>query len=337
MKKNAYMLINSNEVAKAHDTMAAEYDQLKDLWYPWLFSQMHEFIVKHLPPAGRRRRLALDAGCGTGLQSFLLAQAGYSVEGIDISTKLVEAAIAKIPSQAVPSAQAAPLFAAPNWNRAQEHTQELARDLEHIRNGLPVTPPSFAMADLKSFNYAPGRYDVITCCGSVMSFIDDYPKVISKMAGALKPGGRLLLEIEQKVNLDLLWPFVDILFSGRLSYEQTLSEASKNLFASWGRPVRVDYPFELASGETVNLPIIVFSISELEKTFDKAGLVVRDKMGIHSITNLIPSTMLHQPEPGKVLSALTHFLMSIEKKLSRYWPIWRLGCSVIYCLERKVE
>jgi hypothetical protein len=69
------MVIDSGQIAAAHDRMAEEYDQLDDLWYSWLFARLHEFVADHLPTSPGRR-VAVDAGCGTGFQSFLLARAG---------------------------------------------------------------------------------------------------------------------------------------------------------------------------------------------------------------------------------------------------------------------
>lgn len=36
-------------VADAHNAMAEEYDLVEDLWYSWLFFEIHEFIALHLP------------------------------------------------------------------------------------------------------------------------------------------------------------------------------------------------------------------------------------------------------------------------------------------------
>lgn len=73
-------MIDSGQVTAAHDEMAKEYDHLDDLWYPWLFARIHEFLAENLPPVSHcPRPRALDVGCGTGFQSFLLARAGYVV------------------------------------------------------------------------------------------------------------------------------------------------------------------------------------------------------------------------------------------------------------------
>ena len=89
--------INSEDVSLAHNMMAEEYDDLSDLWYPWLFATIHQFIAENLPENLQTRPRAVDAGCGTGFQSFLLARAGFDVTGCDIADKLVDVARRKTP------------------------------------------------------------------------------------------------------------------------------------------------------------------------------------------------------------------------------------------------
>ena len=56
--------------------MAEEHDDLSDLWYPWLFATIHQFIAENLPENLQTRPRAVDADCGTGFQSFLLLGQG---------------------------------------------------------------------------------------------------------------------------------------------------------------------------------------------------------------------------------------------------------------------
>lgn len=59
----------------------AEYDRFRN--------QVQAILAKgHAPPAGR----LLDLGCGSGEMAIWFAQLGYSVSGIDISTKAIELA-----------------------------------------------------------------------------------------------------------------------------------------------------------------------------------------------------------------------------------------------------
>jgi ubiquinone/menaquinone biosynthesis C-methylase UbiE len=326
--------INAAAVALAHDAMADEYDHMDDLWYPWLFAQIHEFIAQNLPVINNRRPKALDVGCGTGLQSFLLSRVGYDVTAFDLAEKLIEVAVAKIPSQASPPLCVPPLFPSKSWNGIDRHNQRMAYLLESKRFNRAVKPPFFLSADVNDFDFEENKYGVIVCCGSVLSFVDNYDIIIKKMAGALTENGVIFLEVEQKRNMDLIWPIVDNLAGGKLGYEQRWGEVLRNLFSPRGKSIKIDYPFELNDGNEVILPMWLFSVNELALLFQKNNLQIKDRMGIHWATNILPSTILHRTDLGRFIMKMEESLMYLDGRMGRCWPMWRLGCSVVYCLER---
>jgi SAM-dependent methyltransferase len=328
-------MIDPHDVAVAHDQMAAEYDQLDDLWYSWLFAELHEFIAKRLPPGSTVPRIAVDAGCGTGFQSFLLARAGYAVTGFDLAEELLQVARAKTPAHARLPLEAPPLVDSTlvePW--MERHHRRLASLLEQARQRSEVLAPRFEAGDLRTFDFEALRPEVITCCGSVLSFVDEYQEAICRMALGLAPRGRLFLEVEQKVNPDLVWPLVDAALGGRLGYEQPLKVTLHNLLGAPGRSVRIDYPFELTDGRELTLPIWLFSVRDLHDAFKKAGLRVVARRAVHHATNLLPSIALHEPAPGLVLRQAFGALRVFDHLLAGTWPFWRLGCSVVYCLKR---
>ncbi|HZS32476.1 MAG TPA: class I SAM-dependent methyltransferase [Methylomirabilota bacterium] len=76
----------------AFDAMAASYDELEP-WYEHLYAVLGGLLRRALPPGGAgERRLALDAGCGTGFQTALLLALGYRAAGIDLSPGLLAVA-----------------------------------------------------------------------------------------------------------------------------------------------------------------------------------------------------------------------------------------------------
>ncbi len=329
------MKIDSSKVAAAHDAMAEEYDQLEDLWYPWLFAQVHEFIATHLPVELANRPTALDVGCGTGAQSFLLARAGYDVIGIDIAKELLKVARSKCSEHAVLPLGAPPLFTSSVWDGIGRHHEFLSQSLERARGGRLVKAPEFLYANVDDFDLGHDKFDVIVSCGSVLSFLDNYEGILKKMIEGLKQNGVLFLEVEQKINLDLLWPIVDNIIGGRLGYEQGWSEILHNLLAPPGRSVQIEFPFELHSGETVVLPMWLFSVGELGKLFDQCHADILDRIGVHWATNLVPSTMLHKTNPGIALREISRVLQRADRLFGKTWPAYRLGCSILFALRKK--
>ena len=78
-------------VADIFNKMAGEYDEIRDLWYAWLYSRLHYFIVRDVINV-YSPKMVLDVGCGTGFQSFLYATAGAFVIGIDVARDLIKVA-----------------------------------------------------------------------------------------------------------------------------------------------------------------------------------------------------------------------------------------------------
>jgi|GEM_PF-635917 len=327
--------IDSNQVALAHNAMAKEYDQMDDLWYPWFFAQIHEFIARKLPEINNRRPLALDVGCGTGLQSFLLARAGYDVTAFDLANELLEVAKAKNQAQATFPLNAPPLFESKSWHGIEKHNRRMALLLDSKRFDRDVKPPNFISADVNDFDFGKNRYDVIICCGAVLSFIDNYRCIIKKMASALNENGVIFLEVEQKRNMDLLWPIVDNITGGKLEFEQNWIGIWENLFLHQGESVKIDYPFELRNGNEVILPMWLFSVNELKTLFKNNNLCTKDHLGIHWATNILPSTLLHRGDFSRFIKKIFSLLMLLDGRLGRIWPMWRCGCSVVYCLAKK--
>jgi SAM-dependent methyltransferase len=82
----------SRAIAQVFDAMAGAYDELEP-WYEHLYRALHAILETSLaPPPGASGRRALDAGCGTGFQTTLLARLGYETHGIDLSPGLLAVA-----------------------------------------------------------------------------------------------------------------------------------------------------------------------------------------------------------------------------------------------------
>src|SRR5262249_11294958 len=77
------------------DAMAASYDELEP-WYEHLYAELHRILRSALGPAAPNA-VALDAGCGTGFQTAILAELGYRPHGLDLSAASIAVARERLP------------------------------------------------------------------------------------------------------------------------------------------------------------------------------------------------------------------------------------------------
>ena len=137
----------------------AQFEKFSDQWWDTLgpFKTLHhinpkrlEFILKHTTLLGKK---TLDLGCGGGILSEALAQAGAFVKGIDL----------------------------------EPHTIEVAR-AHAVQSNLSIiyeVISSEALCEKEA-----GQYDVIVCM-ELLEHLPDPQKLIQSCAVLLKPGGTL--------------------------------------------------------------------------------------------------------------------------------------------------
>jgi len=104
----------------------------------------------------------LDVGCGLGLQAIELTRRGYLVVGLDLSLAMI--------------------------TRAAENAQH---------ENLKI---NFLHADIREIEFE-GAFDGVICLGTTFGFFDDDQNrdVLSRLHSALKPGGRIFIDV---VNRD---------------------------------------------------------------------------------------------------------------------------------------
>ena len=283
-------------IAYLFNKMAAEYDQLEDEWYPHLFRQIERVVRRHASDVAGDR--AIDVGCGTGFQTTILEGLGYQTVGIDIAGDLVTHAREKL---------------AATGSRAQ-----------------------FCVASALDIPFPAGWFDLVNCAGSTLSFIPDYPRALREMARVLRPGGCLVLEVEQRWNLDLVWGLVDAVSGGAFGYEQSLSEAVANLRRPADEGIEIAYPFTHLDGSRETLPLHCFALPELAQASRGAGLRVGHVYSVHSVTNLLPSVWLSDPHLHPLLRFVARLLARPDEWVSGWWPFRSLGCSAILVLRKEV-
>jgi ubiquinone/menaquinone biosynthesis C-methylase UbiE len=137
------------------DAEAASFDEAADhgLRDPAVRAAWRELLLPLLPEPPAR---VADLGSGTGTLSVLLAEEGYSVDGVDFSPEMVRLAREKI----------------------ADHP---AADRIGFVEADAATPPLEA-----------GTYDVVLC-RHVLWALPDQVEVLRRWSALLAPGGRLVL------------------------------------------------------------------------------------------------------------------------------------------------
>jgi ubiquinone/menaquinone biosynthesis C-methylase UbiE len=284
------------EVRELFDGMAGAYDDLRDLWYGYLFDRLHQFLERRY----RVRAPALsvlDVGCGTGQQSLPFAGWGSRVAALDLALQPLRIAARK------------------------------------ARGG--GSPLALAQASAVELPFASGAFDLVVSCGSVISFIPDYDAALAEMRRVLRPGGEIALEFEHRWSLDLLWPLVDGLADGALRYRQPLSRTLRNLFASTHGPVPIEYPFIRPDGVEVIFNLWLFGAGAIDRVLARHGFERLERHTIHSVTNLLPSTVLNTPTPSGLVSRLFASLARIEDRVRDLPPFNRIGNSMFVVARRR--
>ena len=145
-------------------------------WWERFFSE--DYLLSVLPPTDAQvaRQVdfieaslgladgatVLDVGCGLGLHALELTRRGHLVVGLDLSLTMI--------------------------TRAAEAAQQ---------SNLKI---NFLHADIREIEFE-GTFDAVICMGTTFGFFDDEANVdvLSRLHQALKPGGRILLDV---VNRD---------------------------------------------------------------------------------------------------------------------------------------
>jgi SAM-dependent methyltransferase len=183
------------------------------------------------------------------------------------------------------------------------------------------------LGDVAALPYPAGCFHAVTCCGSTLSFVEDPASALAEMARVLRPGGRLLVECEHRTSLDLGWRLLSSLTGDPLGYRASPTAAWRTLTGSrGGTPCWLDYP-----GYP---PLRLFTGRELRRMLEAAALRPLRAWGIHTVTSLIPSTLLHRPRLGASLTRVYRGLCALDTVLSAWPPAVRLANSLVVLAER---
>ncbi len=144
----------------------------------------------------------------------------------------------------------------------------------------------------------------------------------------LRPGGRLVLEVEHKWSADLAWMAASALTGDALGY----GVSGRALWRALARP--------LGDGCVLRYPgygaLRLFTAAELRRLLGAAGLSPTATWGIHSATGLLPSTVLHRPRLPGALRPVYTALCAIDGWVTRV-PAARGLASSLVVLARKTD
>jgi SAM-dependent methyltransferase len=195
----------------------------------------------------------------------------------------------------------------------------LLEGLAYETHGVDISPKLLALArrrapgawlaagSAEALPYPDDHFDAVSCCGSTLSFVAEPGRALNEIGRVLRPGGRLLLECEHKWSLDLAWSLLSGLTRDSLGYHVSPALACRRL----GRPLRAGFVLDYPGYGSLR----VFTLPELRAMLEAAGLRIASTWGIHAITNVIPSTVLHRPRLGRSLTAVFRGLCALDRSL----------------------
>jgi SAM-dependent methyltransferase len=147
----------SLDIPSFYDRLAPDYDDMTGFGKRFV----HEKPFFRLLVESHHIGTALDAGCGTGFHSLLLAQLGVRVTALDVSGEMLD--------------------------RLARHGKEMDFDISRVRS------------DFQSIREAvPGPFDAVFCMGNTLPHLlseTDIRSAFGSFAAILRPGGILFLQM----------------------------------------------------------------------------------------------------------------------------------------------
>jgi ubiquinone/menaquinone biosynthesis C-methylase UbiE len=150
-----------------YNSLSDQYEMtiLASDYYQTLY-ESQRCILKQYLTKQKKKRYALDIGCGTGFYCRELYNLNCETVGIDASQKMVQIAKHNI------------------------RKRKLNREIKIL------------YGHAEQIDFPSNSFDVVTAFGSVLNCIKDICVVIKEFLRVLKPGGIAILDIENSIGLD---------------------------------------------------------------------------------------------------------------------------------------
>jgi SAM-dependent methyltransferase len=224
----------------------------KRAWWEVLFSDDYVHTLVKLSPAQltkqvnfmesslgiKRGDAVLDVGCGLGQHALEFARRGYLVVALDLALSMITRA---------------------------------AEDAQH--NGLRI---NFLHKDIRDIGFE-GTFDAIICVGTTFGFFDDEQNrgVLARLAHALKPGGRLLLDVVNRDHVigsqpNLVWFEGDgcvVMEESDFNFYSSRLNVKRTMMREDGRQNESEYSIRL------------YSVHELGQMLKQAGFSIKEVSG----------------------------------------------------------
>lgn len=191
------------------------------------------------------------------------------------------------------------------------------------------------VADACKLPFADATFDAVSSAGSTVNHIPDYECFFQEAGRVLKPGGHIFLESDNKWKPDIFWSLASTLTGDPLKYHETLA----NVIGYFKRPFHEGYPYVFPLTYDDNkvklLHLRTFTYRELRIELRAVGCEVIAAYGAHSITNIIPSTVMLQDHPDPIARGLFSILKAVEDHVYGIWPFNRTGMSIMVLAKKE--